>query len=53
MEVILHRFPINEKDIFDIEELYCSLLNKKRGGEILDEETLDWMDYANNILQAI
>lgn len=50
MNIIFHKFPTKESPRMEIESLYCKLLNLYRNGEYLDQETIDWMDYANTLL---
>ncbi len=53
MENKVFQFPSLEKDgVKAVEEKFCELLNRYRE-EILDLEELDFMHYANNVLQHI
>lgn len=54
MELRVYKFPImNDKFRHLVEIEYCKLLNKYRNGDTLDEESIDWMDSANNWLMSI
>ena len=51
MELVFFSFPTPSKDgTKRVEEMYCQLVNRKRSGEPLDPEELDYMDYANTVL---
>jgi len=39
-------------DIHAVEELYLDLSSRYRNGEKLEDEELDIMDFANNILES-
>lgn len=52
MNVQLYKLPIlDKKFIFDIENVYCEIYNKKRNGDQIDIEILDWFDSANTFLK--
>ena len=51
MELTIFTFPDPVKDgTGKVEETYCNLLSRKRNGEPLNPEELDWMDWANNVI---
>jgi hypothetical protein len=51
MEFVIFKFPDPVRDGNDkVEETYCDLLSRKRSGENLNPEQLDWMDWANTVL---
>lgn len=50
MNIQVYNLPTINDGIFAIEQKYCEILSKKRSGEKLSIEVLDWFDFANNIL---
>jgi hypothetical protein len=54
MDIIIHNFPVmDEQHLVDVEKKYCELLNMVRNGDSVDDETIDWMDSANNWLMTV
>ena len=52
MNIELFSFPTINDNRFEIEHVYCELLNRYRSGETLDPEALDWLDSANTWLST-
>lgn len=50
MDIQVYNLPTLNDGIFAIEQKYCEILSKKRSGEELSIEVLDWLDTANNWL---
>ena len=50
MDVQVYSLPTLNDGIFAVEQKYCEILSKKRSGEKLSIEVLDWLDTANNWL---
>ena len=47
-------FPIPEVDgMKAVEEKYLEILHKVRDKEQVDDEELDYLDYANNVLMTV
>ena len=52
MDVNIYDFPTERDGPQRIEQAYCTLLSKYRDGETLPPEAIDWMDFANTILDT-
>jgi hypothetical protein len=52
MDVSVYDFPTVRDGPKLIEQAYCDLLIKYRNGETLPPEAIDWMDFANTILDT-
>lgn len=53
MNIELYKLPALQKDcIFNIEKVCCEIYNKKRAGEQVAVEVLDWFDSANTFLEV-
>ena len=53
MNIELYKLPaLNKKFIFDVEAICCEIYNKKRAGEKVAVEVLDWFDSANTFLEG-
>lgn len=50
MDIQVYNLPTIQDGIFAIEQKYCELVTKKRSGEQLTIEVLDWLDFANTLL---
>lgn len=52
MDIEVYTLPTLNDGKFAIEEKYCEILSKKRAGENLSVEILDWFDTANTWLES-
>lgn len=53
MNIELYKLPtLNKNCLFDIEKICCEIYNKKRAGEHIPVEVLDWFDSANTFLEV-
>lgn len=52
MDVRVYDFPTLRDGRIVVEETYCKLVSKYRGGEEMSPEEIDWMDSANNWLMT-
>lgn len=52
MEVNFYSFPMPEDGIEKIEKALLELERLEKEGTPLDQEVIDWMNFANNILCA-
>jgi hypothetical protein len=51
MDFVIFNFPTPEKDgKREVETTFCELINRKRSGEYLHPEELDYLDFANTVL---
>ena len=51
MDIQVYSLPTINDGIFAVEQKYCEILSKKRSGEKLSIEVLDWFDSANTWLE--
>jgi hypothetical protein len=53
MDVSIYKFPTVEDGIDKVEAAFSELMVRRRNGEELEEEVIDWLDYANACLISV